>query len=52
MEICRLILANVDDRYPVNHEGETPLDGLREWFEEDEVQELEQLWLQYDEEEQ
>ena len=24
MEICRLILANVNDKNPVNHDGETP----------------------------
>ena len=25
MDICHLILANVDDKNPVNHDGETPL---------------------------
>ena len=24
LEICRLILANVNDKNPVNHDGETP----------------------------
>ena len=44
VEICRLILDNVDDKYPVNHEGQTPLDRARERFEGEELEELEQLW--------
>ena len=44
--MCRLILDHVDDKYPVNHQGETPLDMAREWFQEEEdLEELEQLWL-------
>ena len=49
VEICRLILANVDDKYPVNQHGDTPLDLARKpaitYFKDDELQELEQLWL-------
>ena len=51
VEICRLILAHVDDKHPVNNQGETPLDWAREEREDEELlQELEQLWL--DEEDQ
>ena len=53
VEICRLILDNVGDKHPVNNHGETPLDKAREWFDDEErigeLEELEQLWLQYEE---
>ena len=48
VEICRLILDNVDNKYPVNSHGETPLDRARK-ERIGELEELEQLWLQYEE---
>ena len=45
MEICRLIINNVDDKSPLNGDGKTPLDMARERFEGEELEEFEQLWL-------
>ena len=52
IEICRLILNNVEEKYPVNAAGHTPLDDARWCFRhgnftngKEVIQQLEQLWL-------
>ena len=47
VEMCRLILDNVDNKHPINRQGKTPLDAARERFDwhDERLQELEKLWL-------
>ena len=55
IEICRLILNNIEEKHPVNAAGHTPLDDARwslqqETYGEEVIQQLEQLWLDESEE--